>query len=80
MTNCKGWIMAESTITSKGQTTVPAKVREALHAEPGTRLEWHVAPGCNVIVRAKTLSIRDLAGSLVPNVHVESDDMKAWRS
>lgn len=72
--------MAESTMTSKGQTTVPTQVREALHAEPGTKLEWHVAPGGNVIVRAKTLSILDLAGSLQSSIHVESEDMKAWRS
>ena len=30
--------MAESTITSKGQTTVPAEVRALVHAKPGTRL------------------------------------------
>ncbi len=56
--------MAESTITAKGQTTVPAEVRERIKAVPGTRLVWHVMPDGSVIVRAKTQSILDLAGML----------------
>jgi antitoxin PrlF len=72
--------MAESTVTSKGQTTVPAQVRAALHVEPGTRLEWHITPGGDIIVRAKTASILDLAGSLTTDKHVDVEDMDAWRS
>lgn len=56
--------MSESTITSKGQTTVPRKVREQLGAGPGTRLVWHVMPGGGLLVRAKTHSVLDLAGML----------------
>lgn len=63
VTKGKGKHMAKSTITSKGQTTVPARVRAALHTEPGTCLEWQVTPDGDVIVRAKNLSILDLAGS-----------------
>ena len=32
--------MIESTITSKGQTTLPKAVREALGAEPGDRVRY----------------------------------------
>ena len=56
--------MSESTITAKGQTTVPRQVREQLGAGPGTRLVWHVLPDGRLIVRAKTHSVLDLAGSL----------------
>lgn len=73
--------MAESTITSKGQTTVPAAVRDQLRAGPGTRLVWHVMPDGSVIIRAKTRSIRELAGSL-KSPHrkpVKTEDMNAWR-
>jgi antitoxin PrlF len=71
--------MAESTVTSKGQTTVPAQVREVLHAAPGTRLEWHITPDGDVIVRAKIASIVDLAGSLKTDRHVDVEDMDPWR-
>lgn len=72
--------MAESTVTSKGQTTVPAQVREVLHAEPGTRLEWHITPDGDVIVRAKIASIVELAGALKTDKHVDVEDMNPWRS
>lgn len=56
--------MAESTITSKGQTTVPADIRALVHAKPGTRLIWSVMPDGTIIVRAKSRSILDMAGML----------------
>ena len=73
--------MAESTITAKGQTTVPRQVREQLGAGPGTRLVWHVMPDGSLIVRAKTLSVLDLAGSLKSpkGKRVSIAAMNAWR-
>ena len=73
--------MSESTITAKGQTTVPRQVREQLGAGPGTRLVWHVMPDGILIVRAKTLSVLDLAGSLKSpkGKRVSIEDMNAWR-
>ena len=73
--------MTESTITSKGQTTVPAEIRALMQARPGTRLVWSAMPDGTIIVRAKTRSILDMAGMLKapkgPPVRVE--DMNAWR-
>jgi len=37
--------MPSSTITSKGQTTVPKEVRDALDVGPGDRLTWEVRGG-----------------------------------
>jgi AbrB family looped-hinge helix DNA binding protein len=37
--------MPVSTITSKGQTTVPKEVREALDLEPGDKITWEVQGG-----------------------------------
>jgi AbrB family looped-hinge helix DNA binding protein len=73
--------MSESTITAKGQTTVPAQVRERMGAAAGTKLVWHVLPDGNVFVRAKSKSILDLAGMLKPpkGTHVAIKDMDAWR-
>ena len=73
--------MAESTITAKGQTTVPAEVRERVKAAAGTRLVWTVMPDGTIIVRAKTKSILRLAGTLKASKgkHVAIEDMNAWR-
>ena len=54
--------MAESTITAKGQTTVPAEIRALVDAGPGTRLVWSATPDGTIIVRAKSRSIFDMAG------------------
>ena len=37
--------MPVSTMTSKGQTTVPKEVREALDLGPGDKLTWEVSGG-----------------------------------
>jgi antitoxin PrlF len=73
--------MAESTVTAKGQTTVPRQVREQLGVGPGTRLVWHVMPGGGLIVRAKTHSVLALAGSLKSpkKKPVPIEAMNAWR-
>jgi len=73
--------MPESTITTKGQTTVPQPIREALQAQPGTRLTWNVLPDGTIVVRAKNKSILDMAGMVkVPKgKRVSVQDMNAWR-
>lgn len=73
--------MPESTLTAKGQTTVPRRVRELIGAGPGTRLVWHVMPGGGLIVRAKKHSVLALARSLKSPKRkpVPLDAMNAWR-
>ncbi len=73
--------MPESTITAKGQTTVPREVREKLGAGPGTRLVWHIMPNGSLIVRAKTHSLLSLQGMLKSprGEPVPVEEMNAWR-
>jgi AbrB family looped-hinge helix DNA binding protein len=73
--------MTESTITAKGQTTVPADVRARVQAGPGTRLVWSVTPDGTIIVRAKTRSILDMAGMVKApkRKRVAVADMNPWR-
>lgn len=70
--------MTESTITAKGQTTVPADIRQAIGGAPGTRLVWHVLNDGRLLVRVKNKSILDLKGMLTPakGRHVAIEDMK----
>lgn len=51
-----------STLTRKGQTTVPIRVREALGIKSGDRLEYAIE-GDRVLVRAAP-SLASLAGAL----------------
>ncbi|MFM9883244.1 MAG: AbrB/MazE/SpoVT family DNA-binding domain-containing protein [Burkholderiales bacterium] len=73
--------MAESTITQKGQTTVPQQIRDALGVGPGTKLLWYVLPDGSITVRAKSKSILELAGMLKApkGKRVPIDKMNAWR-
>ncbi len=73
--------MHESTLTAKGQTTVPQKVRESLGVAPGTRLVWHLSPGGAVIVRAKAQSVLALKGVLKSRRKkpLRAEDMDPWR-
>lgn len=54
--------MLHSTITKKGQTTIPGEVRLALKIQPGDRLEYQVQ-GDHVTIRVHP-GIRSLAGVL----------------
>ena len=58
--------MTESTITAKGQTTVPADIREVIGGVPGTRLVWHALQDGRLFVRVKNKSILDFKGMLNP--------------
>ncbi|WP_374437598.1 AbrB/MazE/SpoVT family DNA-binding domain-containing protein [Inhella sp.] len=73
--------MTESTITAKGQTTVPADIRALIDAQPGTRLVWSAMPDGTLIVRAKSQSVLDMAGMLKApkGKRVSTEDMNPWR-
>lgn len=54
--------MLESTVTTKGQTTLPKGVRTALCIKPGDKLRYLLLDGEVRILRARP--IRDLKGVL----------------
>jgi len=54
--------MTSATVTSKGQITIPARIREALHVSAGDRVEFvEVEPGRFEFIAA-TRSVTDLKG------------------
>jgi len=53
--------MTMSTITSKGQTTIPKNVRDAAGLRPGDSVHYTVLPDGTIIVRVKNRRARDLA-------------------
>ena len=53
--------MTTSRLTTKGQTTVPKEVREALGLKPGDKLYWEVHGG-RVAVTTERPSLLDFEG------------------
>ena len=70
--------MTSATITSKGQITIPARIREALHVSAGDRVEFvEVEPGRFEFIAA-TRSVTDLKGMFGKAKKIVSiDDMNA---
>jgi AbrB family looped-hinge helix DNA binding protein len=57
--------MSHSTVTSKGQTTIPGKIRKALRIKPGDKLEY-LLEGDHATIRVH-LGTRALKGVLASN-------------
>lgn len=53
--------MPTSTLTTKGQTTVPKEVRDALALEPGDKLSWQIHAG-RVAITTGRPSLLDFEG------------------
>lgn len=56
--------MAVSTITSKGQITLPREVRDHLHVREGDRIEFAIGRDGEVRVRPVTGSVEEMFGML----------------
>ena len=56
--------MSISTLTSKGQTTIPKQVREHLKIGPGDKLDFVIESGGRVVIRPAKLDVRELKGWL----------------
>lgn len=54
--------MASATVTSKGQITIPAKVRNALGLDPGDRVEFVEVGKSEFSIVPATRSVRELKG------------------
>ena len=70
--------MPRSTITSKGQITLPKVVREALGVGPGDRVAFLIRDDGTVTVEPETVELRTLRGVLKSRTRgVSIDDMNA---
>jgi antitoxin PrlF len=55
---------ADSTLTSKGQTTIPKPIRDSLRMKAGDKMSFTLMPDGVVIMRVKNRQVSDLAGLL----------------
>lgn len=56
--------MPTATVTSKGQVTLPRRVRELLRVGPGDRIEFVIDADGLIRVRARDADIAELRGML----------------
>jgi AbrB family looped-hinge helix DNA binding protein len=54
----------DSTLTSKGQTTIPKSIRDVLGMKAGDRMTFTLMPDGVVLMRVKNKAVADLAGLL----------------
>ena len=57
--------MPSSTLTSKGQTTLPKEIRAQLHLQPGDRIEYTIEAG-RVYLSPATMTLDELCAILPP--------------
>lgn len=69
----------EATVTSKGQVTLPARLRSALGIKSGDKLVFHRGDGGEVRVEAMTETLADLGGIVRrASVVVDGDRIARW--
>ena len=56
--------MATSTVTSKGQITIPKEIRDQLHLHTGNRIEFVVDPTGRLILTPRNKDFRSVKGLL----------------
>jgi antitoxin PrlF len=56
--------MTIATLTSKGQTTIPKRVREHLKLNAGDKLDFVIESEGRVVIRPAKLDVRELKGLL----------------
>lgn len=67
--------MLDSTITTKGQVTVPIDIRRHLALEPGDKVEFSLEDD-HITIKRKENDIRTLFGALKAKRGVTLEDMK----
>lgn len=70
--------MPVSTLTVKGQTTIPKKIRKHLKIQPGDKIDFVIEKSGKVILEPATLDAKELEGILhTPGIKpVSIEDMK----
>lgn len=79
-------VVATSKVTSQGQISVPAEVRQKLGIRPGAQLIWEQNEQGEMVVRPKRYSLEDLHKALrKPKVRLSIEElhearMESWKA
>lgn len=70
--------MSTSTLTGKGQTTIPKDIRDFLQIDSGDRIDFIITDDQSVVIKPATLEVNRLKGMLhqyAKGKKVSIDDM-----
>jgi AbrB family looped-hinge helix DNA binding protein len=71
----------EAKVTSKGQITIPSKLRKRLKVEPGDRIVFLEEPDGRIVVRGRSGTLGDMRGMLKTNTRAPtSRTLDQWVS
>lgn len=56
--------MSASTLTLKGQTTIPREIRKYLKLQPGDKIDFIIEDKGKVVLEPATLDVKDIEGVL----------------
>lgn len=70
--------MITSTLTSKGQLTIPKSVRDALQLKAGQTFEFRIIENNQVVMRPRNRDVKTLKGMVRParGTHVSLEQME----
>ena len=68
----------DAKVTSKGQITLPAKLREQMGLEAGDHIEFIQEADGSVAVRKKDVSFQSLRGLIKLDKPIGSEDIDDW--
>lgn len=69
---------AEAKITSKGQITLPSRVRDRLNVGPGDRVVFVEEQNGKIVVRSKSGTLGDMRGMLGRKAKPSSVTIERW--
>ena len=69
--------MASSTLTSKGQVTIPKEIREAAGLRQGDRLEFTLRADGSIQIRPRTVAVEDLIGIVKTDKRATLEELDA---
>lgn len=61
--------MSIATMTSKGQVTIPKKIRDMFHLGAGDKLDFQLTDSGMIVVRPVTRKVAEVFGCLESKVH-----------
>jgi len=68
--------IASAKVTSKGQITLPARLRQELGIKPGDRLDFERMSNGKVEIVAKTRTLADLRGVLKTDLKLTEEQLE----